>query len=659
MGYLKLSLRILLRECRSGELTLLALALVIDIMSLSSMGFLTDRVARGLSREANQLMGGDLLLKSDHPWQEEVPVRALQQNLQTAQTILFSSMLSTEDHAELAGIKAVSANYPLCGFIRIATGDAGTEIQADAMPAAGQIWLDERLITQLGVKVGDQVSLGMQSMTVNAMITFESDRGANFFSLLPRALFNINDLPATQLLVEGSRATWRLHFTGAPQAIEQFTAWVTPRLQHGQRMETVENARPEISRVLDSAGRFLRLIALLAVIFASVAIGLTSRRFMQRHLGDYAVMRCLGASRRYVLSVYLGAFFPFTVVCALLGCLAGWCVQFMLAHVLSGISQVSLPAASPAPVGQGILTAVVLMLGFIAPQVVRLGGIPVLAVLRRELVTLDGHSALVWSGALLSLLVLIFWVAGQWRLALTVAGGFAMAVIIFSLAAGLILKISGKARRCSGIKNGWGYGLALLQRHLLNSVIQITAMGIGIMALLLLWILKDSLLGQWQYMTSPEVPNHFIINIQPQQREALAQFFAAHGLETPQVSPMIRGRLSAINGKVIEAGQFEDERARRLAEREFNLGYSARLPVGNVVVAGQWHGSAGQGQFSVEKDIAGHLGLKTGDTVRFTVAGQEVEAPVTSVRRLDWNSMRVNFFSLLLRDCWIIFRRVW
>src|SRR5690606_8872800 len=316
MNTLRLAWRMMLRDLRAGELHLLGLAIVIAVASLASVGFLADRVAHGLDREANQLLGGDLLLRADHPWTEEVREEARSRGLAVTDTVLFTSMGSTEDAAELAGVKVVGEGYPLRGSIRVAPGPNQADAVADSLPARGGPWLDERLYASLGVRTGDIVGFGNTEFRVAGMVTFESDRGANFFSLLPRAIFNLADLDDTGLIVTGSRAVYRLHVAGEPAAVDEFEAWVTPRLGRGQRLETIENARPEVRSALDQAQRFLRLAALLAVILAAVAVGLSSRRFMRRHLDACAVMRCLGAAQSRVLSVFVGEFVAFGLLVA-------------------------------------------------------------------------------------------------------------------------------------------------------------------------------------------------------------------------------------------------------------------------------------------------------------------------------------------------------
>ncbi len=635
----------MLRDLRAGELHLLGIAIVIAVASLTSVGFLADRVGRSLDREANQLLGGDLLLSADAPWPDAFADEARARGLQAVTTVLFTSMASTGEAAVLTGVKVVEDGYPLRGAVRLAPGPNQPDAVAGRAPASGEVWLDERLFAELGTRVGDTVGLGEVEFRVGAMVSFESDRGANFFSLLPRAIFNTADLAATGLLIQGSRATWRLHLAGTQEAVAGYEKWARARLERGQRVETIENARPEVRAALDQAQRFLRLAALLAVILAAVAVGLSARRFMARHLDACAVMRCLGARQAQVLGIVVGEFLLFGLLAAASGSALGWAVQWGLAGGLRELLATELPAPSMLPLAHGLLVGVVLLAGFVLPQLLRLGSVSTLRVLRREFDAAEPLSGSAWALGLAALLGLIFWIAADVRLGLMVALGFAMALGVFALAAWWVLRLAGRLKGQGSLRGGgWRYGVASLGRRMGGSVIQAAALGLGMTALLLLTLIRADLLDNWRRMAPEDAPNRFVINMQPDQREGVAALFAREGLPVPQIQPMIRGRLVHINGEAVDPASFEDERSRRLAQREFNLSYAGSLPAGNRVIAGQWHGALTTPQFSVEKGLAETFGLEVGDRVRFDIGGRMVEAPVTSVRALDWDSMRVNFF---------------
>lgn len=656
MSWLKqlaLAWRMMRRDLRAGELHLLGFALLIAVASLTSVSFLADRVGRALEREANQLLGGDLLLTADRPWEARFLDAAAEHGLALAQTVLLTSMIGNELDMALAGVKAVDADYPLRGVVRIADGPNQLERDAAAMPRPGEIWLDERLFAALGLKVGDRVQLGELELRVAALLSFEADRGANIFSLLPRAIFSRADLAASGLIGEGSRASWRLHVAGSMTQVAAYERWLAPQLGRGQRIETVANARPEVRAALDQAQRFLRLAAMLAVVLAAVAIGLCARRFLARHLDGCAVMRTLGASQAQVLTVVVGEFVLFGLLMVALGSAVGALVQAALVGSLSGLIGSELPPPSLLPLAHGVLVGMALLIGFVLPQLLRLSRVSTLRVLRRELDVFEQRSMLAWLLGGLALVALVLWIAADLRLGIIVVLAFALALAVYAGAAWLLLAavVRWGAGLGAGFGVGWRQGLAALGRRRQSSVLQVAALGIGMTTLLLLGLLRGDLLANWQAMAPPEAPNRFVINIQPDQRQPLGEFFVDHGLPPPLIEPMIRGRLLAINGEAVKAENYADERTRRLVEREFNLSWASELPGGNEVIAGRWHGAGnddGAGvagaQFSVEQGLAQTFALKLGDHVAFEIAGERVEAPITSVRTLDWDSMRVNFF---------------
>lgn len=382
---IRLALRMLVRDLRAGELHLLALALIVAVASLVSVGFLTDRVSRSLNREATQLLGGDLLLSADKAWDDSVRQRARDTGLKVADTLTFSSMVSADEAFQLVAVKAVSDEYPLRGQVKTAPERNAPDRVMPGGPPAGQIWPDERVMAELGVGVGDSVQLGMKTFTVGSVLTFESDRGVNFFSMLPRVMVNTSDLAATGLIQTGSRVRYRLHLAGDRLDVERFRSEVEPTLTRGQEIESIDNARPEVRIALDRAERFLRLAATLAVVLAAVAIGLSARRFMNRHIDGCAVMRCLGAQQAQLIRIHLIQFLAFGLVASGIGVALAFAVQGTLAAGLADMMHTALPAPSLNPVLHGLLVGLALLLGFVLPHLIGLSRVPTLRVIRREL----------------------------------------------------------------------------------------------------------------------------------------------------------------------------------------------------------------------------------------------------------------------------------
>lgn len=641
---MRLTLRMLARDWRAGELTVLALALVLAVASLSSVAFLSDRIAQALVLEAGQLLGGDLLLSADHPWDEATRLQAQRAGLSQVDSVSFPSMVASGTASQLAEVKAVGAGYPLRGRLRVAPALNVADAETREVPAAGSVWLDERLTTALSARGGDALALGQLKVRVAKVLTLEPDRGVNLFAIAPRLMMNLADLPATALIQAGSRVTYRLHLAGDAAAIARFKDWVTPRLARGERVEDLGNARQDIRNMIERAQRFLSLAALLAVVLAAVAVGFAADRYTRRHLDGCAIMRCLGASQAQVLGVHGGEFMIFGLATTLAGCVLGYLAQWGLQEMLAGVMAVALPQPSLAPWLVGLLVGVTLVAGFILPPLLRLRNVATLRVLRREW-TAEPLPGMGYAFGGLALAALMLWVAGDLRLGGIVLGGFVAASVLYVALARLALAALGSLRAGAGA--GWRLGLANLCRHGRASALQATALGLGFTAMLLLTVARQDLTDSWRQRLPPDAANRFIINIQPEQRVPLAQYFAAQGLDEPKLEPMVRGRLGAINGRPVNADAYADERAQRMVEREFNLSWSAALPEGNSLAAGRWHGAGGgSGEFSLEQGLAQTLGLALGDSLSFDIAGVRLNGKVTSLRRLDWDSMRVNFFVL-------------
>ncbi|MDD5176943.1 MAG: FtsX-like permease family protein [Sterolibacterium sp.] len=652
MNILRLMLRMLRRDWRAGELTVLGLALVVAAASLTSVGFLTDRVSQALIQESHQLLGGDLLLTADHPWSQAIRQEALRRGLKLADSVSFPSMVSAPGGVQLAQVKAVTPGYPLRGALRTTTALNLADAETHDIPARGAVWLDERLAGALNISPGDDVVLGSSRLKFAAVLTQEPDRGANVFAFAPRLLLNFDDLAATALIQPGSRVAYRLHLAGEAAQVVLFASWLKPIMGRGERLEDLSNARPEIRSMLDRAQRFLGLAALLAVVLAAVAVGFAADRYMRHHLDGCAVMRCLGAREWQMLVIHGGEFLMLGLLATLIGCLLGYAAQWGLQGLLVGLLFTDLPAPSWQPWWQGMLVGLVLVAGFAAPPLLRLRSVPTLRVLRREWLVDETLSSITYVFGCAALIALMLWIAGDLRLGAVVCAGFCLALILYALLARLMLL--GVSRLDVGIGAGWRLGFANLRRHKRANVLQTVALGLGLTALLLLTVARQEILANWLHKVPPDAPNRFLINIQPGQRQPLLEYFDAQGVDRPKLEPMVRGRLVAVNGQAITTTRYADERAQHLVEREFNLSWSGGLPEGNSIEAGRWFAEEpvqdrklekeGQGEFSVEQGLAETLHLALDDELTYEIAGKKLSGKITSLRRLDWDTMRVNFF---------------
>lgn len=641
-----LALRQLAREWRAGELRVLLLAVALAVASLTAVAFFGDRVGQALGREANTLLAADLALAADHAIDPAFAAEAGRRRLATAETATFLSMAQAGDEDEprglLVGVKAVTSGYPLRGELRIATAPFAADAPTRALPAVGEVWIDERLATGLEIGVGDRLRVGELEVRVAAILTFEGERGGNFLAMAPRLLLPMADLAGTGLVQEGSRIAWRLLVAGEPEAVAGFRDWSQPRLSRGEKLEDVRDARPELRQVLDRAQRYLGLSAMLTVVLAAAAARLTLRRYLQRQFDRYALMRCFGASQRRLLGIYLIQLVALGLLAGLLGAGIGWVSQQALTGLLGDLLRIGLPAPSPMPLLLGLVTGLALVLAFALPPVLRLAKVPALRVLRRELGPPPGRALFAHLAGLALLAGLLFWQAGDLRLGLIVAAGV---VAAFAIAAGLTRALLWPlAALAPRLPVGARLGLDGLRQRGWETTVQVVALSLGLLALLLLTLVRGDLLDAWRGKAPPDAPNRFVINIQPEQVAAVRDHLRAAGVDGVELHPMARARLIGIGGRTVTPEDYPEGRARRLAEREFNLSSLATLPPDNVVVAGRWWRAGDRDGFSVEAGLAETLGIRLGDHLEFDVGGLPLAGPVVSLRTVEWDSFRANFF---------------
>jgi putative ABC transport system permease protein len=660
---LTLSFRMTARDWRAGELRFLLVALIVAVASLSAVGFFIDRMRSSLNRDAHQLLGADLLVNADQPMRAEWRAEAQRRGLLLADTVTFPSMAQAgegeQSVAQLASVKAVSQGYPLRGQLKITTSaeqaNAGRGEKTAATPAPGTVWVDANVLTGLKAAVGGAITLGDKRFTIAQVIAAEPDRGPSFANFAPRVMLSTADLAATGLVDNGSRVTYRMQ-VAAPSnndlaRVNQYEQWLKARIADGRvkgvRIESLENGRPEMRATLDRADRFLSLVGLLSAMLAAVAVAMAARRFMLRHLDACAMLRCLGLSQNQVSAMYLTEFVLVGLAGSLLGVLAGFGAHYVLLELIGKFISTELPPVSLLPALQGVATGMLLLVGFALPPVLQLRNVPHNRVIRREQAPPRAMALATYGLGVCAFVALLLWQAGDVQLALLTALGFLAGFGLFALAGWLGL-VSLKRLRGAVDHQSWRFAVSALQRRPGATIVQVVALALGLMALLLLTVVRGDLMGAWRSATPADAPNRFIINIMPDQKDALEQRLAAARVRDAVLYPMIRGRLTAVNGEPVTAATYPAEDARRLAEREFNLSTMKQMQASNQIVAGKWYADQpGGAEASVEQGIAKTLRLKLGDTLRFDIAGQTVQARVTSLRKLEWGSMRANFFVII------------
>jgi putative ABC transport system permease protein len=650
------ALRTFSRDIRSGEVHVLILSVILAVASLCAVGFFASRLEAGLKRDAAQLLGGDAVIASDLPTPAEFMRVAQQRGLLVASNAGFPSMALSaapgSEETRLVSLKAVSESYPLRGFVRATQSAASADAVMKTVPAPGQVWVDGAVLSALKIPLGGELKLGSKTFTVSHEITLESDRGASFMSFAPRALINEADLAATGLVQPASRVTYRLAVAvkgGDMSSVKAYVQWAEAKIEseklRGIRVESLESGRPEVTRTLDRAEGFLRLVALLSAMLAAVAVAIAARRFADRKIDACALMRVMGAPQRFIAVSFVWEFAFIALLAGVLGVVLGYAAHYVFAQLLAGLFEGgSLPPVNYGFALYGLAAGALLLGAFGLPPVLNIARVPPLRVIRRD-AGLKLGSIVISLISLLGFTGLLLVMAKDLKLGAIAAGGFFVAWVLF-VGAGFV---ASRAARVWASSERTGAALTLAAKQIaarpLQTGVQVAALGIGLLSLILLFLLRTDLISSWRQATPADAPNRFVINIQPDQAEAFQAALKLQGIQKFDWYPMIRGRLVAVNERVVTLEQYADERAKRLVDREFNLSMSDTLPSHNLVSSGRFY-AAGSQEMSVEEGLAQTLGLKLGDTLEFDMGGQRASAKITSLRKVDWGSFRVNFFVL-------------
>ncbi len=644
MRMIGLALRTLAREWRSGELGVLLLALTIAVAALTGVGFLVSRISAAVSMQATEVLAADIRLGSPQPIGELYIDEAKRRGLRTTRIAALLSVVFNGDESQLTNVQAVSEGYPLRGRLLVADEPFVKGRVAQGLPLPGEIWPDSKLLAAVGAKLGSRLSIGAASFRVGRVLISRPDEGGTFAELAPTLIMNAADLPATQLIQPGSRVSYGALFAGDRNRVDTFKQWLLAHKTRAERLRDITDASPQIRNAVDRAGRFLSLASLVSVLLSAVAVAMSARRYVYRHLDTVALLKTLGATRAFTLGINIFQLLVIAVTASLLGSGIGFLAQEWLVHALKGLLAAELPAASLMPLGIGFMTAIAVLAGFALPPLLQLSRVPAIRVLRRDIGPPQPLVVLAFGPAVAIVVLLIYWVVLDWRLFWGFTLGLAAFVAVLAGAGALLVYLAGRFRGRVGV--AWRYGVANLSRRRAESLVQIVAFGMGIMVLLLLAIVRGDLNSDWRHTLPDNLPNYFFVNIPPNDREAFVQFLNARGAQTTRVLPMIRGRLTSINGRSVESRRPGREDGDNFATREQNLTWAADLGADNRIVAGNWWTAADAGKplVSLSTEIQESLGLHLGDQLTFDVAGETFTVRVASVRKVKWDGFEPNFF---------------
>ena len=645
MTFLRLGLWLLRRERSSGEWRVLLLALIIGVGSVSTTGFLGDRLKRAMGDQGASFLGADLLVTSPRAIESWPSIKSNRQKsspLATSQALEFSSMVAKGDAFQLATLRAVDNAYPLRGSVRIAPRPFAESTSRPAQPPPGTIYVAPDLLPMLSANVGDRVQIGEANFTIAGVVAEEPGQLGGVFGLAPRVFLRADEVERTHVLQPGSRVTYLYQFAGEPEQLSSLSAALKPALDSTQRLIGSREGVETLRGAFANADRYIQLTALISLLLSVAAITIASHRHALRHYDQAALLRCFGATTAQLRTLYAIQLLTLGILGSLLGVVIGAITQQALATLILPDAVTRLPALGLAPVGIAVVSGLLALASASLPALMRLIRVPPLRVLRRDLppLPLSAWISAAFSGS--ALLLLIAWYAGDAKLVGIFVGALIGLVLVLTLLARLALFAGhGVQRMAHGPVR---FGLAQLLRHRFDSTLQLGAFTLALFLVALLALVRSDLITSWRQQLPPEAPNYFLVNIAPYQQKPVATYLSQHRLKASALYPMVRGRLTTRNGAPIASTLPPEARDSNSLRRELNLTWTAALPANNAVVSGHWHDNRSVPEISVESGMAERLHLALGDQLGFQIGDQTITAHITSIRSVKWDSMQPNFF---------------
>jgi putative ABC transport system permease protein len=639
----RLAIRSWTRGLRAGRLTVLMIALTVAVAAITTVSFFIDRVQASVAREAAGVLAADLRLRSDDTLNSEYLAEAERSGLMTAQIANFPTVVLFRDSTQLASLYAVSERYPLRGQVRVADTLESEAYAATGGPAPGRIWVEAGLLARLGADVGDGLGVGARELTVERVLKHRPDQSMGFDTFAPSLVMNLTDLESTDLIRPGSRVGWAQLFAGDPPDVARFRAWLEEERRPGEFLQEAGRTEERIQRSIDNAGGFLGLASMITLLLAATAVAVSARRYAATQVDGVALLKCLGAKQSLVLVITLLELSLIGITTGLLGSVLGYVAQLELANLVGDLIEIELPAPGLAPAASGIFVALAVLAGFALPAMLTLRTVPPLRVLRQDAAPKPLPTAVSYGAAAVAVVGLLVWLVGAGEMLVVSVVGLGTGAVFLYVFAWILVKIVGPLRHGAGV--AWRYGLANIARRKGDSVAQVMAFGFGLTVLMLLSGVRTGLLDTWYASLPTDAPNHFMVGIQREETDGIRQVFADFGREAPELVPMVRARLTEINS--------EDLRERAMREggwlrREANLTWADELDPTNEIIEGAWWTPATErAEISIEEEIAQGMSLSLGDRMSFDVGGVPLTAEVTSIRRVEWDSLSPNFFLVL------------
>ena len=650
----KLALKLFSREFRRGELTVISAAIALAVLTVLTLSMVTERIAQSIAQKSSAFIAADRVLASNHAIDTAYITQAKQQNLKTAQMVYFDTMLFANDEMQFSSVKAASNSYPLKGQLKVKSGlNAETEVALGA-PTPGNVWLSESVFYSLNINVGDQVELGAALFNVEKVIVEEPDAPFNVFSSSRRVLINIDDVPKTEVIQPGSRVFYRQLYAGDESDINSFYDWLKPQLKENQNWYGVKDRQSPISNSLNRAESFLLLAGLLGIILAAVAIAVSAKRYCERQYDPVAMMKTLGGSRDMIRKIYLMHLLMVCTMAVVVGLAIGYGLQEMATGYLAKSMGTELPMAGFKPWLVAISTGVICAVMFSIKPLLDLFDIPPLRVLRRNLGDRLAVSKIHLGLSALTVFLLMWLFSNNIKITLILfVSTLALILVLF-----LISKLIFGGGRKLGLKpgNSWSLAIASIQKRANVNAVQLISFSLAIKLLLFLIVLKNDIISDWQSQLPSDAPNAFLVNITQNELDPVNEYLAQKGIQVSEFYPTIRGRVNAVNGEAVarevslQDNEKKDEEARSGIGRELNLTWLDEVPSQNDIIDGQWFGDDAVAEASLEESMMQRLDVKLGDTLTFLIGAQSFDAKITSVRKVNWATLKPNFFIILSPD---------
>lgn len=642
MNRFMLALRLLKRDGRSGELTLLVSALLIAVASATTISLFADRLQRTLTLQAAEFLAGDLVIAGRAAIESDWLNQAAALGLQLSQTAEFSSVLLENEQMLLASVKAVSQNYPLRGFLKTQQADISEESKVYQGPQPGTAWVEKRILSALNLNLGDRLTIGEKPLRVERVLSYEPDKRGDFYSFSPRVMINQADLAATGVIQPGSHVHYFYQFAGSAAELAAFKQAIKPQLNPSQRILDIREDRPELGSAIRRAERYLGLSSIVVVLIAGVAIAMAAGRYTERHFNASALLRCLGCRQAEIIRLYVYQFLVLGALASAAGCLLGWLGQMGLFYLLKPLLPLQLANPGWLAVVFGFVTGMSILLGFALPPLLRLRRVSPLRVLRRELEPLPTQAWLIYAVAIGVMALLVWRYSNDWQMTASIIGVGLLVLLGFALLIAGLLRLLGKW--LPRLSLTWRFGMQGLIRNRSACVSQILAFSVTLAAMSLSFSVRHDLIEQWRQQLPENAPNHFVLNIIPEKLSRFEQDLQRDGVVSSRFYPIVRGRLVAINDEAVQKRVSKDSRGEAATQRDLSLTWAAGLPEDNVITAGEsWRGNQA-GWVSVEQKLAESLNIGVGDRLLFTVGSAQVSAKVLNIRSLQWDTMKPNFY---------------